>query len=111
MEVRHADYLGALDAAGRARRVHDTQFLEFDAILTPPAAGEAPHGLEATGDPLYCRPWTLLQAPCISIPFGTGPAGLPLAVQLVGRRGGDVDLLNAARWAEHALGPQSGAPA
>ena len=71
----HADYRQALDAAARARRLHDTQFLEFDVILAPAAAGEAPKGLQATGDPLYSRAWTLLHAPSMSVPFGHGPNG------------------------------------
>jgi Asp-tRNA(Asn)/Glu-tRNA(Gln) amidotransferase A subunit family amidase len=101
----HAEYLAALDAAAKARRVHDRLFEEFDVILSPAAAGEAPAGLGATGDPLYSRGWTLIQAPLLSVPAGTGPAGLPLAVQLVGRLGGDATLLDAARWIAPRLDP------
>ena len=105
LATSHADYRNALIAAERARRVHDQQFLEFDVILAPAASGEAPKGLHATGDPLFSRAWTLLHAPCISIPFGKGPAGLPMAVQLVGRRNDDSAFLEAARWIQSVLDP------
>ncbi|MCC2688148.1 MAG: amidase [Rhizobiaceae bacterium] len=105
LATSHDDYASALDAADRARRVHDAQFLEFDVILSPAAAGEAPKGLHATGDPLYSRGWTLLHAPLVSVPAGIGPNGLPLSVQLVGRRNADDVLLQAARWIAPRLDP------
>jgi len=69
-----------------------------EVILAPAAPGEAPAGLQATGDPLYSRSWNLLQVPCLSIPFGTGPRGLPLSVQLIGAMNTDDRLLASARW-------------
>ena len=86
-----------------ALRAMDTLFTDIDVILAPAAPGEAPAGLGATGDPLFNRAWTLLGMPCISIPFGSGPQGLPLSVQLVGRRGADRRLLAAARWVQQHL--------
>lgn len=74
-----------------------------DVLLTASAPGEAPAGLSGTGDPVFCRPWTFLQIPCVSLPHGTGPAGLPLGVQLIARRWGDADLLGAARFVEAQL--------
>ena len=56
-----------------------------DALLVPAALGEAPLRSEGhTGDPLLCRAWTLLGVPAISVPGLTGPAGMPVGVQLVG---------------------------
>ena len=46
------------------------------------------------------RLWSLLHLPVVTVPSGRGPAGLPLGVQLIGRHGGDADLLKAARWVE-----------
>ena len=81
--------------AGRCRLELDAIFASsgVDALFTPAAAGEAPHGLAATGDPIFSRIWTLLGAPCASLPVLQGPAGLPLGLQLVGARGGDESLL------------------
>jgi Asp-tRNA(Asn)/Glu-tRNA(Gln) amidotransferase A subunit family amidase len=38
------------------------------------------------------------------VPAGTGPKGLPLGVQLVGRVGEDAALLGWARWLQAAMG-------
>ncbi|MEJ1974813.1 MAG: amidase [Acetobacteraceae bacterium] len=61
----------------------------FDVVLTPAAIGEAPVGLHTTGDHLFNKSWTLLHVPCVAIPAGRGPQGLPLGLQVVGRRFGD----------------------
>lgn len=70
----------------------------YDAILTPAASGEAPSGLSWTGDPEFQRLWTLVGTPCVSLPVALGPAGLPLAIQLVGSRGKDRELLALSDW-------------
>ena len=76
----------------------------FDAVLTPPATGEAP-GLETTGDPRFCTRWTLVGAPALVLPTGRGPHGLPLGLQLVGAQGDDRRLLQTAAWVERVLTP------
>jgi Asp-tRNA(Asn)/Glu-tRNA(Gln) amidotransferase A subunit family amidase len=76
----------------------DAVFDHYDAIVTPAALGTAPAGLESTGDPLMCTLWTLLGLPCLSLPLLHGENGLPIGVQLVGRRGDDARLLRTARW-------------
>lgn len=48
------------------------------------------------------------RTPAISLPCGTGTAGLPVGLQLVGRRGADRDVLRAAAWIETALSGQLG---
>ena len=76
----------------------DPVFEEFDAVVTPAAPGEAPRGLETTGNPIFCTIWTYLGVPAITLPLLRSEAGLPLGVQLVGRRGNDARLLRTARW-------------
>jgi Asp-tRNA(Asn)/Glu-tRNA(Gln) amidotransferase A subunit family amidase len=76
----------------------DTLFDQFDVLLAPSAAGEAPVGTDATGDPLFCRGWTLLGLPCVHLPFTRGSKGLPVGLQLVGRWGEDHRLLSSAQW-------------
>ena len=75
----------------------------FDAILTPPAPGQAPRGLGSTGSAIFNGLWTLLYMPCLTIPAGKGPAGLPVGIQLVGRRHDDARLLAIGSWAESRL--------
>ena len=76
---------------------------DCDALLAASAPGEAPEGLGATGDPLFSRMWTLLQLPCVALPLGVGPQGLPLGIQLIGRKGDDSRLLAVAAWAHDGL--------
>jgi Asp-tRNA(Asn)/Glu-tRNA(Gln) amidotransferase A subunit family amidase len=72
--------------------------------LTPSAPGEAPVGLDSTGDASFNRGWTMLHVPCVSVPAGMGPGGLPIGVQIVGRIGADARTLAAAAFLEDALG-------
>jgi Asp-tRNA(Asn)/Glu-tRNA(Gln) amidotransferase A subunit family amidase len=103
LEISRTDFQNACITGDRAARILESLFIDTDVILTPAAPGEAPAGLDATGDPLFSRGWNLLQVPCVSIPYGKGPNGLPLSVQLVGRLGADDDLLAAAKWVHKQL--------
>ena len=101
--VSAAAYDEARRQAAAARARLSEFFAGFDAVLAPAAPGEAPAGT-ATGDPIFNRLWTLLHVPCIALPGLTGPRGLPVGVQLVGRPGDDAGLLRVALFAEAALG-------
>jgi amidase len=73
-----------------------------DVLLTPAAPGEAP-GRDSTGDPIFNRAWTALHVPCLCLPVGLGPHGLPLAVQVIGHLEEDEALLAHAAWIARAL--------
>jgi Asp-tRNA(Asn)/Glu-tRNA(Gln) amidotransferase A subunit family amidase len=75
----------------------------LDVLVTPSAPGEAPKGLDWTGDPAFNAIWTSLHVPCVTVPAGEGRNGLPLGVQIVGRRGDDRAVLAWARWVEAAI--------
>ncbi|MBE1285214.1 MAG: amidase [Rhodobacteraceae bacterium] len=102
-KVSDAEYQDALARRDRANAMLDSLFRDVDVILAPSAPGPAPLGLSATGDPLYSRSWNLLQLPTVALPFGSTEDGLPMGVQLLGPRGGDVALLAVARWVEAAF--------
>ena len=103
-ELPVAAYVEALETAEVFRRHMDDIFGRVDALLTPSAAGEAPEGLGSTGDPRFNSIWTLAWTPCITLPAGVGPKGLPLGIQLVGPRFRDGALFDIAAWAEARLG-------
>ena len=101
--IAFADYNAARGVFDGARRVAAEAMGDCDFWLTLPAPGEAPKGIESTGDPVFNRVWTLLHVPCLTVPCGKGPVGLPLGVQLVGPPRGAARLLAAGRWVEAAL--------
>ena len=76
----------------------------IDLWLSPPALGAAPRGLDSTGDPAFCTLWTYCGVPAITLPLLTGSNGMPIGVQLVGRRNYDGRLLRTAKWLEAAIG-------
>jgi Asp-tRNA(Asn)/Glu-tRNA(Gln) amidotransferase A subunit family amidase len=76
----------------------------FDAAATPPATGEAPADLTQTGDPAFCTIWSLCGVPAITIPAGLGPQGIPLGLQITGRKSADNRLLSVAKWCDEAIG-------
>ncbi len=98
-ERRAAEYLTALRAVADLQ-VSLTELFEqrFDAVLTTPATGTAPVGLESTGDPMFCSVWTMCGMPAVTLPLMQGANGLPLGVQLVGPRYDDGRLLRTGRW-------------
>jgi amidase len=79
-------------------------FSEVDVLLAPSTAGEAPAGIDATGDPLFNRIWTLLHVPVVHVPFAHGPHGLPVGVTVAGAVGDDRTTLRAADWIHARLG-------
>ena len=103
MRISGETHAQNLLAVAQQRHAAAELFLDHDVLLAPSALGEAPAGLETTGDPLFCRGWTLLGLPCIHLPFTHGRQGLPVGLQLVGRFADDHRLLAAAHWVHQRL--------
>jgi Asp-tRNA(Asn)/Glu-tRNA(Gln) amidotransferase A subunit family amidase len=76
---------------------------QVDIIITPSAVGEAPLLKDGTGDPIFCRIWTLLGLPSINLNITSGSNGLPIGVQLIAGPGKDRLLLSVARSLALAL--------
>ena len=92
------DYIAALDWRGIMNAALAPVFDRCDAILCPAAPGPAPEGLGSTGDAIFNGLWTLAGLPAVTLPVFTAENGLPMGIQLVGRRGDDARLLRTARW-------------
>jgi Asp-tRNA(Asn)/Glu-tRNA(Gln) amidotransferase A subunit family amidase len=102
-EVSDEDYLAARRLADEERWRFDDRIRGLDAVIAPSTLGVPPEGLESTGDPLLCRPFTLLGCPALALPGAWTPAGLPIGIQLVGAQHADHRLLAAAAQLEAAL--------
>jgi Asp-tRNA(Asn)/Glu-tRNA(Gln) amidotransferase A subunit family amidase len=107
-EIRAVDYARAVAGVGPLNDALDGVFDEYDAIITPSAPGEAPRGRDSTGSPVFCSMWSYLGTPAVTLPLLQSEAGLPLGVQLVGRRGNDARLLRSARWLATHLARKGG---
>ncbi|WP_128380687.1 amidase [Streptomyces cavernae] len=94
------------------RRRMEPFFAEHDVLLTPALARRSPAAapwhergwlrnvLVNTNYSPMTPPWNLTGWPAMSVPFGTLPGGAPCAVQLVGRPGSELDLLEVAAQLE-----------
>ena len=106
-KVPRADYDAMRSHVRRLRRELAESMREVDFLITPSAPSEAPASLASTGDPVFNRAWTLLGVPCVTLPHGKGPHGLPLAVQLVGAHETDMQLLAWTEWVTQHSEPGS----
>ena len=103
-ELRATDFLAAQAHRRRFREEMVPLALRHDALLTPTAPGPATRGLDSTGDPYFCAPWSHAGMPSIALPSGMAREGLPLSAQLVGGQFSEARLLAAAAWVEEVLG-------
>ncbi|EDM69467.1 Amidase [Roseobacter sp. AzwK-3b] len=106
-QISNDEYEDALAVKASAEAFFANFFLDYDAIIAPSAAGEAPLFGEGTGDPIFCTLWTLAGLPCVSLPLLVGQHGLPIGVQLIGPAEKDDRLLRTARWLQKHLSDAS----
>lgn len=96
----------SLISARDAFRASITQTMndnQIDIWICPPAVGPAPKGLDSTGDPVMCLPWTQIGFPAINIPTTKNDNGLPMGLQLVGKWNADESLLVWAKDIEKVV--------
>ncbi len=99
-QIGEQEYIEAMERREEVVATFDAFIADADAVLMPPACGAAPRGLTSTGDPAFCTLWSLTGMPALTLPYRLDSSGLPLGLQLGGRRGQDGGLLAAALWAE-----------
>jgi Asp-tRNA(Asn)/Glu-tRNA(Gln) amidotransferase A subunit family amidase len=107
-QISKDEYEDALAVKPSAEAFFADFFVEFDAIIAPAAAGEAPKFGPGTGDPIFCTLWTLAGLPCVTLPLLVGETGLPIGVQLIGPAEKDDRLLRTARWLQSQLAEDAG---
>lgn len=94
-----ASYRAAYVLADKCRAIFDDIASEHDCVLAPSATGEAPLGIEWTGDAVFNSMWTLLQVPVVNVPGFYGSANMPVGLSLIGRRYQDRKVIAAAELA------------
>src|SRR5207245_7872080 len=97
------EYVTALDTRAAALRTVRDLASSFDLVLAPSALGVAPLGLDFTGDPVMCRPWTLLGLPAANLPAYRTPDGLPVGIQVLALSADDRTFLDRLAALEVAL--------
>ncbi len=88
---------------GHAAALDDVQ-RGYDVLLTPAAAGEAPLGLQSTGNANFSTLWTALNVPAVTLPMARGAHGMPIGLQWIGARYADDRLLATAQAVAHGVG-------
>jgi len=104
--IGDAQYEEALQIMASSIEFFEVFFKDYDAVIAPSAAGEAPKLGGGTGDPVFCAIWTLCGLPALNLPLLVGEHGLPVGVQLIGAAEEDDRLLRTANWVLQEL--QSG---
>lgn len=96
-QLREAERVRALFAAEVDRALESMDALVLPTMPDfPPTLAAAADARAAIGITTFVRPFNLSGHPALSIPL-TAPSGLPVGLQLVGRRGGDAALCAVAR--------------
>ena len=103
------DYIAALDWPDLLYAALEAILARCDAILAPAAPGPAPEGLASTGSPIFNGLWTLCGVPAVTLPLLEAANGLPMGVQLIGRRCDDGRLLEHGELA-YGAGRRSRSP-
>jgi Asp-tRNA(Asn)/Glu-tRNA(Gln) amidotransferase A subunit family amidase len=97
LNVSYEQYREAEAVLDQCRRYLADAMKDIDLLLTPSALGEAPAGLASTGDTSFNILSTWTYTPCVTLPVFTGPADLPVGIQLIGHRNQDHRFLEAAQ--------------
>jgi amidase len=99
----YEQYVAARNAAERLRVLLPQSFGDCDVLLSAAAIGEAPVGLDSTGNAAPSAIWTITHVPQMTLPVFKGPNGLPVGLQLAAKRNEDRKLFSIARWAYERL--------
>ena len=96
--VSAVDYNKAVEGRDFLNSSLNSVFDHYDVIITPAATGEAPFGIDSTGNPVFNTLATYCGTPSITLPLMEGPKGLPLGIQVIAPRYDDARLLRTANW-------------
>ncbi len=95
-EMSAVDYITALRLRDTLYGALDEAMGEADVLVTLSTPGPPPRIKDGLGDGAFSMPWTFCGCPTLSLPLLQTPCGLPIGVQLIGRRRADAVLFHAA---------------
>ena len=98
------EYRRCIEKQARAKSDIEDNFTDDMEVLIMPATTSPAPLADTTGNPAFNSPWSYTGLPSLSMPTGHFADGLPLAIQLVSRWGGETQLFKAALWVEKTLG-------
>jgi amidase len=96
-------YRDAITLAESCREQLSAVWKDYDVLIGASSDGEAPVGLNATGDASFCVIWTTMHVPAVTLPMFTGRNNLPLGLQVIAPRREDRKLFSHAQWISRAL--------
>jgi len=102
-----ADYRGWLKERTGLRTLYAELADTCDACVTLSAPGAAPAGLQATGNPQFAVPSSLLGVPALSLPLFMLD-GMPLGLQVLGYANADAAAFATGAWLMEHLGGERG---
>lgn len=102
LAIAPAEREAALARLSEARARFWEAMARYDALLTPPTPGSAPHRDNGTGYQHLLTPWTVFGGPLVCLPWGADAQGRPLSVMLASAPGRDSQTLALAAALETA---------
>src|SRR5699024_6193166 len=93
LQLSSHDYWAATEKRNQITAQINAVLNDYQHLILPSAIGAAPSGLTATGDPICTVLTSISGLPALNMPLGQDRHGMPLGVQLVGRKFTDTDLL------------------
>jgi Asp-tRNA(Asn)/Glu-tRNA(Gln) amidotransferase A subunit family amidase len=103
MQISDEAYANAQATLARTRSESALWLSGIDVLLSPSAPDEPPTGYASTGASTFNRAWTLLGAPCVSVPGAVGVNGRPMGLQMIAPPGSDDVCLAAGAMLEPLL--------
>lgn len=103
LSCSYESYVESRTLAERCRQLIAPILEKYDVLLTACATGEAPVGLQSTGNAKLALIWTTMHVPAISVPVFKGPNGMPIGAYLIGKHNRDRELFAFAHWIYRSL--------
>ena len=100
--VSNKKYMEACKKQNKLQKLFEKSSKKFDLIICPSTANDAPLINKSEPDD-HNLIWTLCRAPTLTLPFLKGSSGLPVGIQVTGRRFDDYKVLEFSKFLDNCL--------